>query len=183
MDGAMVYALLAGAATTLIGLVLARATLHKLTGFETFRSNLADYRLLPQRWSLPAAALLVFAEAAALALLLLLPVTRAAGALAAALLFQLYAVAMAANLLRGRNRIDCGCGGSGQSISWFLVARNLCLVGGCVLAAAGSGVLPTAGAVAALAAGVLLWLLLSLYDQLLGNYSHADATGYTGMHH
>jgi hypothetical protein len=44
----------------------------------------------------------------------------------AALLFSLFAIAMAVNLARGRTYIDCGCFQSAlrQSIDWRLVARN-----------------------------------------------------------
>ena len=34
-----------------------------------------------------------------------------------------YGGAVAANLLRGRSWIDCGCG-AGESVSWPMVARN-----------------------------------------------------------
>ena len=27
--------------------------------------------------------------------------------------------------MRGNRRIDCGCGGAGQGLSWFLVVRNV----------------------------------------------------------
>jgi len=52
-------------------------------------------------------------------------------ALFAAGLLGLYALAMAINLFRGRNHIDCGCSGPSdrtQIISWSLVKRNLVLV-------------------------------------------------------
>jgi Methylamine utilisation protein MauE len=34
---------------------------------------------------------------------------------------------MAINLLRGRNDIDCGCGGAAHPLSWGLVVRNVVL--------------------------------------------------------
>jgi len=39
-----------------------------------------------------------------------------------------YAAAIAANLVRGRSWIDCGCGG-GDQLTWGLVARNAVLAG------------------------------------------------------
>jgi len=47
----------------------------------------------------------------------------------AALLLLLFAAAMAANLLRGRSDIDCGCaiGRLRERIGWPLVTRNLLL--------------------------------------------------------
>ena len=78
---------------------------------------------------------------------------------------------VAVNLLRGRQVLDCGCGGlSGrQPISWWLVARNA------VLTAALLVLLPQAGGFAAIdlasaVAGTLAaTLLYGAADQLLAN--------------
>jgi hypothetical protein len=43
-------------------------------------------------------------------------------------LFALYGAAITINLLRGRQHIDCGCGGDGTPISWGLVLRNAVLL-------------------------------------------------------
>jgi hypothetical protein len=49
------------------------------------------------------------------------------GALVAALLLLVYALAIAINLARGRRDLDCGCAGPGnrRPVRGMLVARNL----------------------------------------------------------
>lgn len=58
---------------------------------------------------------------------LILPLSQSMAVYVAALLLLVYAMAIAINLLRGRKRLDCGCNGpdSKQSISWWMVLRNL----------------------------------------------------------
>ena len=55
---------------------------------------------------------------------LIVPATRPAAAMLAFALLAIYGVAIAINLVRGNRRIDCGCGGAGQGLSWFLVGRK-----------------------------------------------------------
>lgn len=61
---------------------------------------------------------------------LIIPATQALALYLAALLLSIYALAIAINLLRGRKRLDCGCNGpeARQSISWWLVLRNISMV-------------------------------------------------------
>lgn len=168
--------LLAAIATGLLVLVFARALLHKLGDLTGFRATLAEYRLLPAGADGIAALALIAAETAILGGLLL-PMTRTAAMAACALLLVAYGGAMAANLLRGRARIDCGCGGAGQTLSWALVGRNLALTAA-ALAAAGHPVdLDLGQAVVAIAAIVSLWLALIVFEQLAGNHTHARLSG------
>lgn len=129
----------AGALVGALALVLLGAAWHKVSEPAAFQSALVAYRLLPDGLAVPAARLVPLLEGG-LALGLLVPATRSAALLGAAALLATYAVAMAINLARGRHHIDCGCGGSGQALSWSLVARNGVLV---LLALAFSG--PTTG--------------------------------------
>ncbi|SME97244.1 Methylamine utilisation protein MauE [Tistlia consotensis] len=165
-----------GAAVGLLALVLARAVLHKLSGFAEFRQALADYRLLPEPVAGAAAAGLAAAEAAAAALLLVPGLTRV-GALLAAGLMLLYGGAMAVNLLRGRSSIDCGCGGPGQAISWLLVARNLALAALAVVALAPVAARPLGPFDAVLLPSLALggWLLLLIGERLVQTRSHIRA--------
>lgn len=118
--------------SVLLGLLLAAATLHKLTSFDRFATVLRDYQLLPGWLCRPAAWLIVFAEGA----LAVGWLSRYGIGWVAALtagLFALYGTAIAANLLRGRIHISCGCGLGGgaagdQLLSWWLVLRNALLV-------------------------------------------------------
>jgi hypothetical protein len=84
---------------------------------------------------------------------------RSTAGVAAACLLLLYAGAMAVNLLRGRSRLDCGCGSEPEPVSWFLVLRNVVFAGAAMAVA-----LPTAArhlASSEVALALLLSLLLS----------------------
>lgn len=168
--------LLAAIATGLVVLVFARALLHKLSDLTGFRATLAEYRLLPQGSDGAAAMALIAAEGLTLATLLL-PVARPLGHLAAAGLLVIYGTAMAVNLLRGRTRIDCGCGGSGQALSWTLVGRNAVLTAATLAATAFPVDLDLAQATVAVAAIASFWIMLVLFEQLVGNHTHARLSG------
>jgi uncharacterized membrane protein YphA (DoxX/SURF4 family) len=124
-----------------LALVLATAARHKLRDAEAFRGALADYRLLPERWT-PAAARALAAGELAVGVALLAPGLAAIAGLAAAALLLLYTGAIAINLGRGRRSIDCGCAGPGarRPLGPGLVARNAVLV-----VAAAACALPVAG--------------------------------------
>lgn len=171
-----IAALLACIGAGVLALVFARSAAHKLAEFSFFSATLGEYRLLPALFVEPVAVALAIAEAAAISLLLF-PITRTAGASIAMGLLSLYALAMAINLRRGRHRIDCGCGGPGQMISWALVARNLLLAGVASFVAFNTATLEpiAAGTLVAFAGVLLCWLLLAIFDQIIGNRSHARA--------
>lgn len=174
MDG--LDAILAAIATGVLVLVFARALVHKLGDFAGFAATMAEYRLLPAALTRPAALLLIAAEAAVLAGLLLTG-ARAVALGGGVVLLLAYAGAMGANLIRGRDRIDCGCGGAGHALSWALVGRNIAL-SALALAALGQPIaLDLVQAVVAVAAIVSLWLLLVLFEHLTGTFSHARLTG------
>lgn len=177
MEGAeQIYNLLSGVAAGVLALVFARSAAHKVAEFSFFSATLGDYRLLPALFVGPTAVALTAAEAIAIALLII-PDTRAIGAILAGGLLSLYAAAMAVNLWRGRFRIDCGCGGPGQMISWALVARNLILTASSSFVSLHTGSFDAipAGALVAFAGVLLCWLLLAIFDQIIGNRSHARA--------
>lgn len=123
-------AILAG--TTFFSLLWALAAWHKALDWQAYRDQLRDYRVLPPALLSGAALLLPLGEGA-LALAWLFESARAWAGPAAALLLLAYAAAMAHNLGRGRDSIDCGCGGEGQSIRWALVARNAGLAAAALL--------------------------------------------------
>ena len=113
----------------LTAIVFGRAVLEKATNSAIHVATLRDYRLLPEALAPRAAAVLLALEGMTLAALML-PSLRTIAALAAIGLLALYAVAMALALRAGRTEIECGCGGSGQIVSWGLVARNVVLMAG-----------------------------------------------------
>ena len=108
--------------------VFVRAIWHKLSDFDVFKASFADYEILPQN--------LVRSGVAR-------PsagrgrhrggpgdtADAAGGRHRRHFAPRLYGGAIAVNLRRGRYLIDCGCGGPGQGLSWFLVARNAILAG------------------------------------------------------
>lgn len=114
----------------LLAIVFLGGAWQKLRDMDGFAMAVEQYRLLPASWAPPAAWALLLAEACA-GLLLLPLATRAMGAVLALAVLAAVTLAVAANLLRGRQDIDCGCGGpeGGQHLSWGLVLRNgmLCL--------------------------------------------------------
>ncbi len=117
-----------------LALLFAFAALRKLRDLRGFAALLADYRLLPSAAAAPAALGLALAELAT-GIALCTPGRGSAGARAAALLLAVYACAIAANLLRGRRAIDCGCGLAPRPLGAGLVARNALLVCAALVAA------------------------------------------------
>jgi hypothetical protein len=149
-----------------LGLLLAAAATHKLADLPRFRAALAGYRLLPEALVTPATAIVIGLEMLATAMLVM-PSWRAQGALLAAGLLMVYAFALGLNLLRGRTRIDCGCLGFGRAerISWWIVVRNLVLVG-CALIAALPPASRALGALDLLTIGASVTSLAILYPAI-----------------
>lgn len=105
--------------------VFGTALHHKLDDPARFRASLAAYRLVPESLTMGACIAVILLESLTVcALLLATPL----GLLLATLMLAGYALAMAINVLRGRQHIDCGCGDAPTPVSWFTVARNLCLI-------------------------------------------------------
>ncbi|MEP7280346.1 MAG: MauE/DoxX family redox-associated membrane protein [Rubrivivax sp.] len=115
---------LAHAAAAGLGAVLLLGALEKLREPEVFRDAVDNYRLLPAPLVPVLARSLPLFEGLAGALLL--PgATRPLGGLLALALLLLVTAAIGINLLRGRDRIDCGCGGGLHTpLGVGLVVRN-----------------------------------------------------------
>lgn len=123
------------AAAAAVGIILIIGALGKLRDVELFRYAVDNYGLLGGR----AAAL--FARAFPLFELLagiaLIPdTTRYVGVLLAIAVLAVATGGVALALWRGAGRIECGCGGANQRISWGLVGRNAGLIAITTLAAA-----------------------------------------------
>lgn len=168
---------------TLVGIFL-RGAWHKALDFTWFAHTLAEYRILPAGLAVPATGFLLAAEIA-VTLGLVLPQSRFYAATGAALLLVLYGTAIAVNLLRGRTRIDCGCGGAGQGLSWFLVGRNAALFGLALIAAQqpAAGEIGAVGWITALAAIASFWLLLAGAEKLADNFSYLAAANDSAHRH
>ena len=110
-------------------LLLLWAAAGKARDLAGFRAVLADYRIVPVPLLAIGAVVVPFVEAAIGALWLVAPWSSSAMMWACgttSLLMLVYGGAVAANLVRGRSWIDCGCGGL-ESVSWPMVARNAVL--------------------------------------------------------
>lgn len=172
MTGGQWVGLAAGTAVAFTVLLFARAALHKLWDFTAFTGYVADYRLVPERLAHTAAIVAVGVELATIAALLV-PGGQAVGASLAVTLLLGYATAMGINLSRGRDRIECGCGGAVQPLSPALILRNLALA---AVAALGFAAVPdglgAAAALTAILAGGTLWIGYVLVDQILANAAY-----------
>ncbi|MDR0672148.1 MAG: hypothetical protein LBF93_00500 [Zoogloeaceae bacterium] len=166
------------ACLSFIAFLFAQAATHKLTGFDRFSGNVADYRLLPESLVKPASALFIAAELATICLLVF-PASKALGAALACFLLLAYSVGIGINLMRGHTQIECGCGGARQLLSVRLLIRNAVLMGFAGAAAASHGEslsLPTPELIAGIAAGASLWIAYNLIDLLLAADGHIRIT-------
>ncbi|MGZ9810804.1 MauE/DoxX family redox-associated membrane protein [Pseudoroseicyclus sp. H15] len=156
-----------------VALIFLRALYHKVSEFTEFTGFVADYRILPEALVRPASYGLVIAEGAVVLGTVVPGGLRYAMVLGAGL-FLLYAAAIGINVSRGRTTVECGCGGAPQAVGPALLWRNGILAAVALLAAAlPSGGLPALSVVAALAAGILLWVAFLMADLLLSNASLA----------
>lgn len=114
-----------------LALLFAGAAYSKLRHQEEFHGVVRNFRLMPEWLASPFAKVLPWLEVA-IAVGLLVDASVPFAAAAASVLLVVFAVAIGINVARGRKAIDCGCFRTGykQSLSWFLVARNVVLAGG-----------------------------------------------------
>jgi hypothetical protein len=140
------------------------ALYHKLRDWAAFRRALADYRIVPSSIVPIVAVVVVLLEAAV--------VFGRFAALGGALLLA-YAAAIAVNLVRGRVRIDCGCGGVAgrERLSWWLVCRNVVCAAVAFAASSRAGLreLEWVDAFSLVAAVAVLAALYVATDQLIAN--------------
>jgi uncharacterized membrane protein YphA (DoxX/SURF4 family) len=117
---------------TSLAILFLLAARHKISAPQRFEAQLAAYRLLPDSLLTPVTRTLPWVEVM-VAVGMLFAVSRPLAGVVAAILLSVYAVAMAINLRRGRNKIDCGCGDTPQPLSSWLVLRNIILACGAIL--------------------------------------------------
>ncbi|MCQ9156527.1 MauE/DoxX family redox-associated membrane protein [Acidomonas methanolica] len=157
--------------STLISLVFLRSFLHKIVGFQIFAGYVEDYRLMPLRQVQTVSLFIVVAE-----LLVVisqsLPAGRIVGLLLAALLLFFYSCGISINIKRGRSRIECGCGGGAQALSWSLVARNSILIGLIAIAITQQNLSSSVlGNAVGVVGGISFWTTFLLGDQIIANSS------------
>jgi hypothetical protein len=147
------------------------AALHALRDRNAFAGIVQAYRLLPEALGQGFALLLPLIECG-IAAALLLPGLRFFGSLAALAMLACFTFAIAINLLRDRRDIACGCGGgTGQTISWSLVVRNVLLMAGVTasLAAPAHPHLEIAAMIAVAGFSSFMTVLYLAADQLMVN--------------
>ncbi|MET0270954.1 MAG: MauE/DoxX family redox-associated membrane protein [Sphingomonas sp.] len=168
MDAPLLIACMGVAARIGIACLFAVAAAGKLRRPADWEAAVAAYRLLPDALVTPFARILPPLEIAVAAALVAGP---GAALAAGAALLLLFAGAMAANLLRGRRAIDCGCDPAARPrpIGWGMVARNVALAAGLLVGLIPAPALPPPMLIAAGGAGLLLCLvghILSLLASL-----------------
>ena len=159
-----------------LALLFFTAAKHKLNSPSRFRAQLAAYELVPSAilpslaWAIPVAEMAVF-------FLILMPFTRTWAAVLGAGLLTSYTVAMAINLQRDRNGIDCGCGNQQLLLSYWLLLRNAALIISCLLL-----VIPSTDRALVWADFILLTLMLAvlccaylLVEQLVRNQTFSKS--------
>jgi uncharacterized membrane protein YphA (DoxX/SURF4 family) len=176
-----------------IAFVFLIAAIPKLVERREFERTVANYSLLPSQL-VPAAATWLPRLELACALLLLLGIATALVAAVTALLLATFAVAVAVNLVRGRE-MSCGCFSTvaPRSIGWSLVVGDLLLAGMAALVvlrapdvlalaqlSGETGVVSTGEAVGALVLGGCLTLGFLLLSAWRGFDSAARTFEYEG---
>ena len=167
-------AVFAHSAAASVGAVLLIGAIEKLREPELFRDAVENYRLIPSGAVSAVTRTLPLLEALAGALLLP-TATRGLGAMLALALLLIFTAAITINLLRGRDRIDCGCGANQYTpLSVGLVLRNALLML-LALTAAAPWVMRSTVWLDFVAAGFATLFLLGLYflaNAMLGHQSH-----------
>ena len=152
-----------------LALVLLHASLHKFKDSSHFQSALRGYGLFPERalifwWVVP-----LFELAGALEIL----VSVGGKHFLASLILGLYSTLIFYNLIIGRVNLDCGCGGVGTKLSWWMFGRNVALLFVCIptsvarVELAGSQLLFCT--LCAFIFGILFFVFYLFFNQVLSN--------------
>ena len=152
-----------------LALILLHASLHKFRDSSHFQSALRGYGLFPERalifwWVVP-----LFELAGALEILVSVGESR----LLAFLILGLYSTLIFYNLIIGRVNLDCGCGGAGTKLSWWMFGRNVALLLVCIpTSVAGVQLVGNQLLLCTLGAftfGILLFVFYLFFNQVLSN--------------
>jgi hypothetical protein len=118
-----------GAIRCIIALLLIIAAIAKLRAPRLFAEALSGYLIAPAK-AVPALAVLIPSAELLLGLGLLFSASIVSAATGSIFMFILFAVAVAINILKGREDVPCGCLGAGSTrLGWGLVIRNLIFAG------------------------------------------------------
>lgn len=158
----------------MLAAILLVAASHKLREPRRFARQLDAYGLLPEARVGVVARMLPWGEVV-IALALLVPALRPFAGMAAAALLMTYTAAIAFNLWRGRDAIDCGCNGPGveRPLDRALVVRNAVLTSMAIVTALrfGSVSLGIAGVLITVAFALSGLMLYAAIEGLLASRS------------
>lgn len=164
----LLAAIVASAVSIFIAVLFAHAGISKWLSPEAYRETVAA--VLGERRAIHAVRLIASVEIA-VSVIVLLPISRGLGLIAACALLATYAGVMLIQLKQGNTNLRCGCSGpsSDTRISSELIWRNLLLACGALWAA--SGVVLGQLEATAVAAGLSLVLgfIYAAVDQLIQN--------------
>lgn len=164
-----------GIRAALVGL-FGLAVAHKLTGVREFRATLRAYlrgTFLDRSIVVRLLAGAVIGFELTTVILVAAPLTSSLGGACAAWALLLYAGAIALNLLRGNDLLDCGCswGTERQPARYGLIWRNIVLAGlASLLTLPRSNPIASMDQlVAALSIGAMILVFYLIFNQLLAN--------------
>jgi uncharacterized membrane protein YphA (DoxX/SURF4 family) len=168
----MLTTVLATISTLLLSYLFLVGGWQKRADTAYFQQVITDYRLLPASWSPLLARAIPIVEICA-GLALLIPALQLIALAAVATLLAVYTLAIALNIARGRRDLDCGCAGPGQeqTISGWLLGRNLVLISLALLSVPALQQLSMdwLGWSLALLGATLLALFYHVFNQLIAN--------------
>lgn len=121
-----------------IGIVFAWSFVGKVRGFKTFEESVANFKLLPKRWSAFLACLVLLGELTVVISMITGGLLLLLGFLLATLILLVFCVVLASALIR-QIRVSCNCFGPSQKlVSLSDILRNigfiLCAISGCGIA-------------------------------------------------
>ena len=152
-----------------LALILLHASVHKFRGRIDFQSALRGYGLFPER------ALILWWVVPLVELISVLEILFSVGEsrFLAFLIFSLYSGLIFYNLIIGRTNLDCGCGGVGTKLSWWIFGRNTILLIFCISSSISGVVIETNHlflcALGGITLGILLFASYLFFNQLLSN--------------
>lgn len=156
----------ARAVTIGCSLIFMTAGIEKLRHRQVLPGVIANYRLLPVGM-VPVAAMALPPLECLVGLMLLTEPTPVSAVVGAALLAA-FAAAMAANLLRGRRAIHCGCGRLDlrQNLRWTSVIRNAVLAAVLLVAPVFDSPLDAVSIGSAAFGGAAIWIANLLFEAI-----------------
>ena len=164
----LLAAIAASAVSMFIAVLFIHAGISKWLSPEAYTETVAA--VLGERGAIHAVRLIASVEIA-VSVIVLLPISRVLGLIAASALLAAYAGVMLIQLKQGNTNLRCGCSGpsSDTRISSELIWRNLLLAGGALWAASGVVLGQLEATAVAVGLSLTLGFVYAAFDQLIQN--------------